>query len=66
MFNTPTYKLVRFVVAILNENSVKKILAFAEELAKQQSGLFRESVDIDSLFTNILLKEYIKTCTNTL
>lgn len=35
MFNTPTYKLVRFVVAILNENSVKEILAFTEELAKQ-------------------------------
>ena len=69
--NTPTYKLAKFLVTILksltsNEYAVKDPLAFAEEIVEQDSEFFMGSLDVDSLFTNILLEETIDICTNTL
>ena len=69
--NTPTYKLAKFLVLIVksltsNEYTVKNSFAFAEEIVEQDSEFFMGSLDIDSLFTNILLEETIHICTNTL
>ena len=69
--NTPTYKLAKFLVAILksltsNEHTVKDSFAFAEEIVKQDSECFMGSLDVDSLFTNIPLEETIDICTNSL
>ena len=69
--NTPTYKLVKFLVPILksltsNEYTVKDSFAFAEEVVEQDSEFFMGSLDVDSLFTNIPLEENINICTNTL
>ena len=69
--NTPTYKLVKFLVPILksltsNEYTVKDSFAFAEEVVEQDSEFFMGSLDVDSLFTNIPLEETIDICTNTL
>ena len=69
--NTPTYKLPKILVRILksltsNEYTVKDSFAFAEEIIEQDSEFFMGSLDIDSLFTNILLEETIHICTNTL
>ena len=69
--NTPTYKLAKFLVPILksltsNEYTVKESFAFAEEIVEQNSEFFMRSLDVDSLFTNILLEETIDICANTL
>ena len=58
---TPTYKLGKFLVAILkplttNEFTVKDSLHFAEEIVDQQHDLFMGSLDVDSLL-NELFKE---------
>ena len=59
--DTPTYKLVTFLVPILkplttNEFTVKDSFHFAEEIVDQQHDLFMGSLDVDSLFTNIPLE----------
>ena len=69
--NTPTYKLPKFLIPILKpltttEFAVKDSFHFAEETVDQQHHLFMGSLDVDSLFTNILLKETIEICTNEL
>ena len=69
--NSPTYKLAKFLVPILqsftsNEYTVKDSLAFAEEIAEQDSEFSMGSLDVDSLFTNIPLEETIDICANTL
>ena len=66
-FNTPTYKLAKFLVPILkplttNEFTVKDSFHFAEEIIDQQHDLFTGSLDVDSLFTNIPIEETIETC----
>ena len=58
--NTPTYKLAKFLVPIL------KSLISNEYTVKGKHRCFMESVDVDSLFTNIPLEEAIDICTNTL
>ena len=58
--NTPTYKLAKFLVPIL------KSLISNEYTVKRKHRCFMESVDVDSLFTNIPLEEAIDICTNTL
>ena len=68
--NTPTYKLAKFLVPILkplatNEFTVKDSFHFAEEIVDQQHDLLMGSLDVDSLFTSILL-ETIEICTNEL
>ena len=69
--NTPTYKLAKFLVPILeplttNEFTVKGSFHFAEEIVDQQHDLFMDSVDVDSLFTNIPSEEAIEICTSEL
>ena len=69
--NTPTYKLVKFVVPMIkplttNEFTVKDSFHFAEEIVDQQHNLFMGSLDVDFLFTNISLEETIEICTNEL
>ena len=59
--NTPTFKLVKFLVLILksltkNEFTVKYSFHFAKEIVDQQHNLFMGSLDVDSLFTNIPLE----------
>ena len=59
--NTPTFKLVKFLVLILkpltkNEFTVKDSFHFAKEIVDQQHNLFMGSLDVDSLFTNIPLE----------
>ena len=68
--NTPK-KLAKFLVQILKplttiEFTVKDSFHFAEEIVDQQHELFMGSLDVDSLFTNILLEETTEICTNEL
>ena len=68
---TPTYKLAKDLVPILepvttNKYTVKDSSNFATEIVEQDSSNFMGSLDIDSLFTNILLEETIEISTNNL
>ena len=68
---TPTYKLAKYLVPILepltnNKYAVKDSFNFATEIVEQDSSNFMGSLDIDSLFTNIPLEETIEICTNKL
>ena len=61
---TPTYTLATFLVPILNpltknEYTVKDQFQFAEEIREQGPTLSMSSLEVDSLFTNILLDETI-------
>ena len=62
MIATPTYKLSKFFVPIIepittNEYTVKDSFSFAKEVVDFDSSLFMSSLDVTSLFTNIPLKE---------
>ena len=64
---TPTYKLAKFIVPLLapltsNEYTIKDSFSFAEELLSFDSDLVMASFDVESLFTNIPLKETIDLC----
>ena len=66
---TSSYKIAKFLVPKLssitfNEFTVKDSFAFAEEIVHQDSKLYMDSLDVDSLFTNIPLEETINICTN--
>ena len=68
---TPTYNLAKFLVPILNpltknEYTVKDSFQFAEEICEQDPTLTMGSLDVDSLFTNILLDETIDICVHQL
>ena len=63
--NAPTCKLGKFLVPILkplttNEFTVKDSFHFAENVVDQQLDFVMGSLDVDSLFTNIPLKETIE------
>ena len=63
--STPTYKLAKFLVPMLqplttNEYTIKDSFTFAEELQSFDSKLAMASFDIESLFTNIPLQETIE------
>ena len=65
--STPTYKLAKFLVPMLeplttNECTIKDSFTFAEELQSFDSKLVTASFDIESLFTNIPLQETIDLC----
>ena len=65
--NTPTYKLAKFLVNIMepltkDEYTVKDPFTFAEDIRTQNSAFFMSSFDVDSLFTNIPLDETIRIC----
>ena len=62
MTGTPTYKLSKFLVPIIdpitrNEYTVKDSFTFAKEVVEFDSTLHMSSLDITSLFTNIPLNE---------
>ena len=69
--DTPTYKLAKFLLKFLtpstaNEYGVIDSFHFAEEICQQDSNLHMASLDVDSLFTNILLYETIDICVGNL
>ena len=49
-----------------NKYTVKDSFQFAEEISEQYPVLAMGSLDVDSLFTNILLDEIIDICINQL
>ena len=70
---TPTFKLAKFLVPLLapltvNEYTVKNSYQFAEDIRqlKTRDGMFMASFDVESLFTNIPVKETIDICMNSL
>ena len=68
---TPTYKLAKFLVSMLeplttNEYTVKDSFTFGLELQSFDSILVMISFDIESLFTNIPLQETIDLCVENL
>ena len=67
VIGTPTYKLAKFLVPMLqplttNEHTIKDSFTFAEELKSFDSKLVMSSFDAESLFTNISLQETIDLC----
>ena len=69
--NTPGYNLAKFLIPILeplthNEYTVKDSFSFAREITTYDSSLFMASLDVESLFTNIPLKETLNNCINDL
>ena len=69
--NTPAYNLAKFLVPILksltsNEYTVRDSFAFVEVVGDHDSEFFMGSLDVDSLFSNIPLKETNDICTITL
>ena len=68
---TPTYKLAKFLVPLLepittNMCTIKNSFEFSKEIADQDPGLFMASLDVESLFTNITLEETISVCCDSL
>ena len=68
---TPTYKLAKFLVPVLElltttEYTIKDSFTFSEELQSFDSKLVIASFDIESLFTNIPLQETIDLCVENL
>ena len=60
---TPMYKLAKYLVPIpepltKNKYAVKDLFNFSTEFVEQDSSNFMEILDIDSLFTNIHLKNF--------
>ena len=47
-----------------NEYTVKDFFHFAEEIVDQQPDFSMGSLNVDYLFTNILLEKTIEFCTN--
>ena len=63
-YQTPSYNIVKHLVPILepittNQFTIKNSFEFAKEVIEQDSGLFKASIDVKSLFTNIPLEETI-------
>ena len=61
---TPSYNIAKHLVPILepiktNKFTIKYSFEFAKEVIEQDSGLFRASLGVESLFTNIPLEETI-------
>ena len=68
---TATYNLAKFLVKILTDvcyskYCLKDLFSFAKEIQAQDSTLYMSSMDVDSLFTNIPLKETIAICSSRL
>ena len=68
---TNTYKPAKYLLPVLepltkNKYTSKDSFNFATEIVEQDSSKVMESVDIDSLYTNIPLEEIIEIWTNNL
>ena len=62
--NIPRYNLAKFFMPILellthSKFSVKDSFSFAKEIINYDSSFFMTNLDVESLFTNILVKETI-------
>ena len=69
--NTGTYKWAKFSVPLLrhltsNQFTLKDSFEFTKIICEQDAGLFMASLDVDSLFSNVLLEETINICVNEL
>ena len=69
--NTGTYKWAKFFVPLLrhltsNEFTFKDSFEFSKIICEQNFGLFMASLDVNSLFINVSLKETINICVNEL
>ena len=67
VINTPGYNFAKFLIPLLeplthNEFTVKDFFSFAKEITKCDSSIFMASRDVETLFTNIPLKETINNC----
>lgn len=65
--NSPTYKLSQYMNKLLkpfttNQYTAKDSFTFAEDVSKQDTSSYMSSLDVDSLFTNIPLKETVDIC----
>ena len=63
----PSYKLAKFLLPFLmpltqNDYTITDSFHLAEEICKQDPNLYMASPDVDSLFTNIPLREAIDIC----
>ena len=61
---TPTNKLAKFLVSLFKSlttstNTVRDLVNFALKIVEQDSSNFINSLDIDSLFTNVPLEKNI-------
>ena len=68
---TPTYKLAKFLLKLLAPSTAKQftvidLFHFGEKICQQNSNLHMASLDVDSLFANILLEETIDSCADNL
>ena len=66
-----SYKLAKFLVSILssltiNEYTVKDSFASSKEITKPDCNYVMASLDVERLFTNILLEKMIENCVNDL
>ena len=71
VLQTPTYKFVKFLVAILEQSTtakytIKNLFNCSTKFFEQDWSNVMGSLDIDSIFTKISLKETIEICTNNL
>ena len=69
--NTPTYSLAKYLNPILsplttNEFTVKNSFDFAKEVVSYDHSIYMASLDVESLFMNILLEETNWNCVNDL
>ena len=69
--NTPSYKLVKFLVPLLtpltsNDFTIKGSFLLAEEVPSFDCAYYMTSFGIESLFTNIELEESISICVDKL
>ena len=61
---TPTYRLAKFLVSLFESlttstNTVRDLVNFAPKIVEQDFSNFINSLDIDSLFTNVPLEKNI-------
>ena len=49
-----------------NQFTLKDSFEFTKIICEQNAGLFMASLDVDSLFSNVLLEETINICVNEL
>ena len=64
MPGTPTYKSAKFLLKFLspstaNEYTVNDSFHFAEEICQQDSNKHMTSLDVDSLFSNHIMKPLV-------
>ena len=68
---TPTYKLAKFLLKLLAPSTAKQFTVidsfhFGEKIFQHNSNIHMASLDVDSLFANILLEETIDSCADNL